>query len=133
MHVGTRCPSRSDHTSGVVVMAPGNLELTRQFWQILREGGDLGVIVQKLTASFASDLASLPEFVAIVASGSDLHVAIRGNYELVVHGPQGSQSVTSGSVIMWSEFRFVDVQSVAYPAQLPLREGLKHSLNDGVQ
>lgn len=96
---------------GVVVMAPGNLELTRQFWQILREGGDLGVIVQKLTASFASDLASLPEFVAIVASGSDLHVAIRGNYELVVHGPQGSQSVTSGSVIMWSEFRFVDVKA----------------------
>ena len=96
---------------GVVVMAPGNLELTRQFWQILREGGDLGVIVQKLTASFASDLASLPEFVAIIASGNDLHVAIRGNYELVVQGPQGSQSVTSGSVIMWSEFRFVDIKA----------------------
>lgn len=96
---------------GVVIMAPGNLELTRQFWQILREGGDLGVIVQKLTASFASDLASLPEFVAIIASGNDLHVAIRGNYELVVQGPQGSQSVTSGSVIMWSEFRFVDIKA----------------------
>lgn len=94
---------------GVVLMAPGNMEMAHQFWRLLHEGGDLSSILQELTTIYASDLASLPEFVALLPDGDSLHVAIRGGYELVVRTREGTQSVTSGSVIMWMEHRFTGV------------------------
>lgn len=94
---------------GVVVTAPGNLEIAQQFWRLLHEGADLSSVLQQLTAAYAADLASLPEFVAAIPDGDTLHVAIRGGYELVVRTREGTQSVTSGGVIMWMEHRFSNV------------------------
>ena len=94
---------------GVVVTAPGNLEIAQQFWRLLHEGADLSSVLQQLTAAYAADLASLPEFVAAIPDGDTLHVAIRGGYELVVRTREGTQGVTSGGVIMWMEHRFSNV------------------------
>lgn len=91
---------------GVVVMATGNLDMAHQLWRLLHEGGDLSTLMQRLTATYAADLASLPEFVAVIPDGDGIHVAVRGGFELVVRTHEGTQSITSGSVIMWMEHRF---------------------------
>ncbi len=94
---------------GVVVMAPGNLRLARQCWGALHEGGDLVVIMGKLIEDVGADLTSLPGFVAVVVTGTHLHVAIRGDYELTVRGSEGTESITGGTVTWWTERRFSDV------------------------
>ncbi len=108
---------------GVVVMAPGNLHLTRQCWKVLHEGGDLVVIMGKLAEYVGADLTSLPEFVAVVVNGNNLHVAIRGDYELVVRGAGGRESITGGTVTWWTERRFVDVEWWRFMATTTSQEG----------
>lgn len=95
---------------GVVVMAPGNLHLTCQCWKILHEGGDLVVIMGKLVEHVGDDLTSLPEFVAVVVKNQQLHVAIRGEYELIVRGAGGTEIISGGTATWWTERRFVDVE-----------------------
>ncbi len=96
---------------GVVVMSPGNMRLVHRCWKVLHEGGDLVVIMEKLVEHVGSDLTSLPEFVAVVVAGHGLHVAIRGNYELVVRSAGKTQSVVGGTATWWTERRFFDVES----------------------
>ncbi|MFT3944022.1 MAG: FHA domain-containing protein [Ancrocorticia sp.] len=108
---------------GVVVMAPGNLSLTRQCWKVLHDGGDLVVIMEKLAEHVGADLTALPDFVAVIVTDNELHVAIRGDYELIVKDAQETQSITGGTVTWWTERRFVDVQWWRIMAAFP-EEGL---------
>lgn len=95
---------------GVVVLEPGRVALAHEFWDELNGGADLGSLLQSLTSAFAADLASLPSFVAIIREGDAAHIAVRGIFELVVRTPEGSQSLTSGNVITWSEHRLPRVE-----------------------
>lgn len=91
---------------GIVVLEPGNEALSQRFWELMLEGADLAVLLQELTSAFASNLAALPSFVAIMDESDGAHLAVRGAFEVVVDGPEGPTSVTGGNVITWSEHRF---------------------------
>lgn len=94
---------------GIFILEPGNEDSAEQFWRLMREGADLPKLLQELTSSHAADLASLPSFVAIIDEGAGAHIAVRGAFELVVGVPEGPRTLTSGSVITWSEHRFPSI------------------------
>lgn len=91
---------------GIVVLEPGNEERAQRLWELMLEGADLAVLLQELTSAFASNLAALPSFVAIMDESDGAHLAVRGAFEVVVDGPEGPTSVIGGNVITWSEHRF---------------------------
>lgn len=114
---GGDCPAAVT-PRGVVVLEPGCEDLAGRLWDLLHSGGDLGSVLQMMTSSFSADLLSLPSFVAVINEGGSAHVAVRGAFELVVRTGKGPVSLTSGSVVTWSEHRLTDVTgwSVASPA-----------------
>ena len=109
---------------GIVVLEPGNEQLAQRFWELMLRGADLAVLLQELTSSFATNLAALPSFVAIMDESGEAHVAVRGAFEVVVDGPDGPVSVSGGNVITWSErpFRTHSGWRIATPVDGPIPE-----------
>lgn len=109
---------------GIVVLEPGNEQLAQRFWELMLRGADLAVLLQELTSSFATNLAALPSFVAIIDESGEAHVAVRGAFEVVVDGPDGPVSVSGGNVITWSErpFRTHSGWRIATPVDGPMPE-----------
>lgn len=109
---------------GIVVLEPGNEQLAQRFWELMLQGADLAVLLQELTSSFATNLAALPSFVAIIDESGEAHVAVRGAFEVVVDGPDGPVSVSGGNVITWSErpFRTHSGWRIATPVDGPMPE-----------
>ena len=105
---GGDCPAAVT-PRGVVVLEPGCEDLASRLWDLLHSGGDLGSVLQMVTSSFSADLLSLPSFVAVINEEGSAHVAVRGAFELVVRTGKGPVSLTSGSVVTWSEHRLTDV------------------------
>lgn len=116
---GGECPAAVT-PRGVVVLEPGCEDLASRLWDLLHSGGDLGSILQMITSSFSADLLSLPSFVAVINEGGSAHVAVRGAFELVVRTGKGPVSLTSGSVVTWSEHRLTDV--TGWSVTGPVRE-----------
>lgn len=106
---------------GIFILEPGNADSAEQFWRLMREGADLPKLLQELTSSHAANLASLPSFVAIIDEGAGAHIAVRGAFELVVGVPEGPRTLTSGSVITWSEHRFPQISGwrISTPVSAP--------------
>ena len=109
---------------GIVVLEPGNEQLAQRFWELMLRGADLAVLLQELTSSFATNLAALPSFVAIIDESGEAHVAVRGAFEVVVDGPDGPVSVSGGNVITWSERPFCTHSGwrIATPVDGPMPE-----------
>lgn len=109
---------------GIVVLEPGNEQLAQRFWELMLRGADLAVLLQELTSSFATNLAALPSFVAIIDESGEAHLAVRGAFEVVVDGPDGPVSVSGGNVITWSErpFRTHSGWRIATPVDGPMPE-----------
>lgn len=101
--------------NGAIILEPGHDALGPAFWQALEEGVDLGTLLQSLTSAFAADLASLPNFAAIVPEGpgTSMHIAVRGAFEVTVATDEGTSSFTSGTVITWAEQRVHNVRGVS--------------------
>lgn len=104
--------------NGVIVLEPGHDTLGPAFWQALEEGVDLGTLLQFLTSAFAADLASLPNFAAMIFEGSSMHIAVRGAFEVTVAAEEGTFSFTSGTVITWAEQRVHNVRGMSITAAL---------------
>lgn len=109
---------------GIVVLEPGNEERAQRLWELMLEGADLAILLQELTSAFASNLAALPSFVAIMDESDGAHLAVRGAFEVVVDGPEGPTSVIGGNVITWSEHRFRTHSGwrIATPVDAPMPE-----------
>ena len=112
---------------GIVVLEPGNEERAQRLWELMLEGADLAVLLQELTSAFASNLAALPSFVAIMDESDGAHLAVRGAFEVVVDGPEGPTSVIGGNVITWSEHRFRTHSGwrIATPVDGPMPEAAR--------
>ena len=112
---------------GIVVLEPGNEQLAQRFWELMLEGADLAVLLQELTSAFASNLAALPSFVALIDESGEAHIAVRGAFEVVVDGSEGPTSVSGGSVITWSEHRFRTHSGwrIATPVDGPMPEAAR--------
>lgn len=91
--------------NGVIVLESPAEELGTQFWTLLEQGVDLGTLLQALTSACGTNLAALPNFVAIVPEADTMHIAVRGAFELSLDTQEGNSSFTSGNVITWEEKR----------------------------
>lgn len=91
--------------NGVIVLENPANGLGAEFWTLLEEGVDLGTLLQALTSACGTNLAALPNFVAIVPEGDTMHIAVRGAFELSLDTHEGTSSFTSGNVITWEEKR----------------------------
>lgn len=91
--------------NGVIVLEKPADGLGTQFWTLLEQGVDLGSLLQALTSACGTNLAALPNFVAIVPEADTMHIAVRGAFELSLDTQEGTSSFTSGNVITWEEKR----------------------------
>lgn len=93
---------------GALVALPPEVsdDIVAQLWERLREQATLTTVVDVLTAQAGGAFASLPSFVAAVAEGADIRIALRGEVSAQVSTVTGTHEFSGAEVTTWSE-RFV--------------------------
>lgn len=90
---------------GVVVLESGYEQLAHRLWEMLNADAGLGRILQEITAASNADLESLPSFVVMIHNGDSEHIAVRGSFDIDLHGAGHTQTISGASLITWSEQR----------------------------
>lgn len=90
---------------GVVVLESGYEQLAHRLWEMLNADAGLGRILQEITAASNADLESLPSFVVMIHNGDSEHIAVRGSFDIDLHGGGHTQTISGASLITWSEQR----------------------------
>lgn len=119
---------------GALVALPPDVpgEIVDRLWAQLPARKTLATVVDVLTAQAGGSFASLPPFVAAVAEGNDVRIALRGGVVARVSTASGESHDLSGAdVTTWSE-RFVGgatrieitVEDTASSAALPAQSGI---------
>lgn len=118
---------------GALVALPPDVpaEVLTRLWQRLPAQKTLGTVVDVLTAHAGGSFAALPPFVAAVAEGTDVRIALRGGVAARVSTRDGAQELSGAEVTTWSE-RFVagasrveiTVEAVEGAAALPVQSGI---------
>ncbi|KJQ53303.1 FHA domain-containing protein [Microbacterium sp. SA39] len=118
---------------GALVALPPDVpgDVVARLWERLPEHKTLATVVDVLTAHAGGAFASLPPFVAAVAEGKDIRIALRGGVSARVSGGTESHQFSGAEVTTWSE-RFVGgasrveitVEAVEGAAALPVHSGV---------
>ncbi|WP_223627558.1 FHA domain-containing protein [Microbacterium sp. EST19A] len=118
---------------GALVALPPDVpgDVVAQLWERMPAQKSLATVVDVLTAHAGGAFASLPPFVAAVAEGSDIRIALRGGVSARVSTATESHSFSGAEVTTWSE-RFVGgasrveitVETVEGTAALPVQSGV---------
>lgn len=119
---------------GALVALPPDApaDVIDRLWAELPAQKTLATVVDVLTAQAGGSFASLPPFVAAVAEGDDVRIALRGGVVARVSTESGESHDLSGAdVTTWSE-RFVGrasrieitVEDSASAAALPAQSGI---------
>ncbi|WEK61962.1 MAG: FHA domain-containing protein [Candidatus Microbacterium colombiense] len=119
---------------GALVALPPDVpgEVVGQLWDRLPAQKTLATVVDVLTTQAGGSFTALPPFVAAVAEGSDVRIALRGGVVARVTTESGeSQEVSGADVTTWSE-RFVGgarrieitVEETTSGAALPAQSGI---------
>ena len=118
---------------GALVALPPEVsdDIVAQLWERMREQTTLTTVVDVLTAQAGGAFASLPSFVAAVAEGADIRIALRGEVSAQVSTATETHEFSGAEVTTWSE-RFVvgasrvdiTVEAVEGAAALPVLSGV---------
>lgn len=122
---------------GALVALPPDVpgDVVTRLWERMPEQKTLATVIDVLTSSAGGSFAGLPSFVAAVAEGSDVRIALRGDVQAQVHGASGdTQELTGVDVTTWSE-RFVSdasrieitVEQADSDVALPVHSGVVRS------
>ena len=100
---------------GAVVVLPEKVtpELVDELWTTLGERPGVVPVLEVLTGSFGSSLASLPPFAIAVADGRRVQVASRGATSVTVARADGRDHVSGEGVTTWAERTFDEVVDLA--------------------
>lgn len=103
-----------------------------QLWERMPAEGTLPTVIDVLSSQSGGVVAALPPFVAAVAEGSGIRIALRGGVTAHVVTAAGQQELSGAGVITWNE-RFVEsasrvdiaVEAVSTDApELPVRSAV---------
>ncbi|WP_407361336.1 FHA domain-containing protein [Microbacterium sp. LBN7] len=118
---------------GALVALPPDVpgDVVARLWERMPESKTLATVVDVLTARAGGDFTSLPPFVAAVAEGTDIRIALRGGVSARVSSGTESREFSGAEVTTWSE-RFVGgasrvevtVEAVESEAALPVQSGV---------
>ncbi|MCR2763859.1 FHA domain-containing protein [Microbacterium sp. zg.B48] len=118
---------------GTLVALPPDVsgDVVARLWERMQERGTLTTVVEVLTAQAGGVFTSLPPFVAVVAEGADIRIALRGEVSARVSTASGADEFSGADVTTWSE-RFVvgasrveiTVEAVEGAAALPVQSGV---------
>lgn len=118
---------------GALVALPPDVsaDALAQLWERMPGERTLTTVVDVLTSEAGGVFASLPPFVAAVAEGADIRIALRGEVSARVTTATGTQDLSGAEVTTWSE-RFVvgathveiTVEAVDGAAALPVQSGV---------
>jgi len=118
---------------GALVALPPDAsgDVVARLWERMAEQRTLATVINVLTAEAGGVFASLPPFVAAVAEGADVRIALRGEVAARVSTEAGSHEFSGAEVTTWSE-RFVSsasrveftVEAVDDAAALPVQSGV---------
>lgn len=118
---------------GALVALPPDVpgDVVARLWERMPQQKTLATVVDVLTAHAGGSFSSLPPFVAAVAEGSDVRIALRGGVSARVSTATESRELSGAEVTTWSE-RFVGgasrieitVESVEGGAALPVQSGI---------
>ena len=120
------------HPGALVALPPDvSGDVVARLWERMTEQGTLATVIDFLTSQAGGVFASLPPFVAAVAEGADIRIALRGEVTANVRTAAGSHEFSGAEVTTWSE-RFVSgasrveitVEAVEGAAALPVRSGV---------
>lgn len=86
--------------------------LAVRIWTEVAEGRGLAAVLEALTGTFGTSLASLPPFAVALAEGTSLRVAVRGSLVLEVDTAAGRETISGAGVTTWTERVLVEVSHV---------------------
>ena len=118
---------------GALVALPPDAptEVVSTLWERLPAHKTLATVVDVLTTQAGGSFTALPPFVAAVAEGADVRIALRGGVTARVTATDGAHELSGAEVTTWSE-RFVGgasrieitVETVEGDAGLPVHTGI---------
>lgn len=121
---------------GVLVALPPETpsDVVRTLWDRMPGQRSLATVLDVLATQAGGDFGALPPFVAAVADGTELRIALRGDVSAQVSTAGGVQHFSGAELTTWSE-RFVsDAARVEIAlgagddgAELPLESGIVHA------
>ncbi|RBO72867.1 hypothetical protein DSP71_08495, partial [Microbacterium sp. H6] len=90
---------------GALVALPPEVpgDVVARLWERLPEEKTLATVVDVLTAQSGVSFTSLPSFVAAVAEGSDMRIALRGAVTASVETGSESFELSGADVTTWNE------------------------------
>ena len=93
---------------GALVALPPDVsaDVVAQLWERMPVQRSLTTVVDVLASEAGGVFASVPPFVAAVAEGADIRIALRGEVSARVITATGTQDLSGAEVTTWSE-RFV--------------------------
>ncbi|UPL14625.1 FHA domain-containing protein [Microbacterium galbinum] len=118
---------------GALVALPPDAptEVVSTLWERLPAHKTLATVVDVLTTQAGGSFTALPPFVAAVAEGADVRIALRGGVAARVTAADGAHELSGAEVTTWSE-RFIGgatrieitVETVEGDAGLPVHTGI---------
>lgn len=118
---------------GALVALPPDApaEVVSTLWERLPAHKTLATVVDVLTTQAGGSFTALPPFVAAVAEGADVRIALRGGVAARVTAVDGAHELSGAEVTTWSE-RFIGgatrieitVETVEGDAGLPVHTGI---------
>lgn len=118
---------------GALVALPSDVpgDVVARLWERMPAEKTLATVVDVLTTNAGGSFTSLPSFVAAVAEGADMRIALRGEVSASVHTATDSFELSGADVTTWNE-RFlggatkveITVESSADADGLPVQSGI---------
>lgn len=118
---------------GALVALPADVpgDVVARLWERMPAEKTLATVVDVLTTNAGGSFTSLPSFVAAVAEGADMRIALRGEVSASVHTGTDSFELSGADVTTWNE-RFlggatkieITVESSADADGLPVQSGI---------
>ncbi|PQZ68243.1 hypothetical protein CQ031_20375, partial [Microbacterium sp. MYb40] len=118
---------------GALVALPPDVpgDVVARLWERMPEEKTLATVVDVLTTHVGGSFTSLPSFVAAVAEGADVRIALRGEVSAHVTTPSESLELSGAEVTTWNE-RFIGgatkveitVETTADADGLPVQSGI---------
>ena len=118
---------------GALVALPPDVsaDVVTRLWERMPEQRTLATVIDVLTSHAGGDFASLPSFIAAVAEGPDMRIALRGEVSASVSSGAGPLEFSGAGVTTWNE-RFVSdasrveiaLEAAQNDAALPVHGGV---------
>lgn len=99
---------------GALVALPSDVPgvVVARLWEQMPNATTLGTVVDALVSYAGGSFTSLPPFVAMIAEGTDVRIALRGGVSAVVTTATDTIELSGDQVTTWNERFFDDARSL---------------------